>query len=70
MSTAFIDSYSQSGHIGSTEYIKEFCWKPASKPECIRTGTASGQRRNNPHPSQVCLYIVLTSVLHSELNYF
>ncbi|XP_075330450.1 testis-expressed protein 26 [Odontesthes bonariensis] len=52
MSTSFIDSYSQSGHIGSTEYNKEFCWKPASKPECIRTGTASGQRRNNPHPSQ------------------
>ncbi|XP_072249170.1 testis-expressed protein 26 [Leuresthes tenuis] len=51
-STAFIDSYSKSGYIGSTEYNKEFCWKPVSKPECICTGTASGQRRNNPHPSQ------------------
>ncbi|XP_028275017.1 testis-expressed protein 26 [Parambassis ranga] len=52
MSTSFIDSYSQSGPFGSTVYNKDFSWKPACKCECIRTGTASGQRRNNPHPSQ------------------
>nr|XP_033486961.1 testis-expressed protein 26-like isoform X2 [Epinephelus lanceolatus] len=51
-STSFIDSYSQSGPFGSTVYNKDFCWQPGCKPECIRTGTASGQRRNNPHPSQ------------------
>ncbi|XP_041850934.1 LOW QUALITY PROTEIN: testis-expressed protein 26-like [Melanotaenia boesemani] len=52
MSTSIIDSYSQSAPTGSTVYSKEFGWKPASKPECIRTGTTSAQRRNNPHPSQ------------------
>ncbi|XP_051813680.1 testis-expressed protein 26 [Acanthochromis polyacanthus] len=52
MSTSFIDSYSKSEPFGSTVYNKDFCWKPVCKPECIRTGTASGQRRNNPHPSQ------------------
>ncbi|XP_026228713.1 testis-expressed protein 26-like [Anabas testudineus] len=51
-STSFIDSYSRSGPFGSTVYNKDFCWKPACKTECIRTGTASGQRRNNPHPSK------------------
>nr|XP_046244603.1 testis-expressed protein 26-like isoform X2 [Scatophagus argus] len=51
-SSSFTDSYSQSRPFGSTVYSKDFCWKPACKPEYIRTGTASGQRRNNPHPSQ------------------
>uniref|UniRef100_UPI0037E891C0 testis-expressed protein 26 n=1 Tax=Semicossyphus pulcher TaxID=241346 RepID=UPI0037E891C0 len=51
-STSFIDSYSLSGPFGSTVYNKDFCWKPGCKPESIRIGTASGQRRNNPHPSQ------------------
>nr|XP_029133374.1 testis-expressed protein 26-like [Labrus bergylta] len=51
-STSFIDSFSRSGPLGSTVYKNDFCWRPVLKPESIRTGTASGQRRNNPHPSQ------------------
>ncbi|XP_051253184.1 testis-expressed protein 26-like isoform X2 [Dicentrarchus labrax] len=51
-STSFIDSYSKSGPFGSTVYNQDFSWKSSCKPECIRTGTASGHRRNNPHPSQ------------------
>ncbi|XP_030007934.1 WD repeat-containing protein on Y chromosome-like [Sphaeramia orbicularis] len=51
-STSFIDSFSQSRPFGSSVYHEDFNWKPACKPECIRTGTASGQRRNNPHPSK------------------
>uniref|UniRef100_A0A8D3ECY2 Uncharacterized protein n=1 Tax=Scophthalmus maximus TaxID=52904 RepID=A0A8D3ECY2_SCOMX len=47
-STSFVDPHSQSGPLGSTVYNEEFCWKTACKPECIQTGTASGQRRNNP----------------------
>ncbi|KAK2846748.1 hypothetical protein Q5P01_009747 [Channa striata] len=49
-STSFIDSKSRP--FGSTVYNKDFRWKPACRPECIRTGSASGNRRNNPHPSQ------------------
>ncbi|XP_074838411.1 testis-expressed protein 26 isoform X2 [Carettochelys insculpta] len=33
-------------------YREEFCWKPYSKAEPIITGSSSGTRRNNPHPSQ------------------
>ncbi|XP_040902457.1 testis-expressed protein 26-like [Toxotes jaculatrix] len=51
-STSFIDSYSLSGPFGSTVYNKDFCWKPACKPDCNHTAAASGWRRNNPHPSQ------------------
>uniref|UniRef100_A0AAQ4PAP1 Uncharacterized protein n=1 Tax=Gasterosteus aculeatus aculeatus TaxID=481459 RepID=A0AAQ4PAP1_GASAC len=50
--STFVDSSSKSGALGSTVYNRDFGWKPPCKPECIRTGTASGQRRNNPHPSQ------------------
>ncbi|KAK3701732.1 hypothetical protein QZH41_018895 [Actinostola sp. cb2023] len=35
-----------------TTYHKEFCEKKSKKVEEIRTGTASGARRNNPHPSE------------------
>ncbi|XP_067364176.1 testis-expressed protein 26-like [Channa argus] len=48
--STFINSKSRP--FGSTVYNKDFCWKLARKPECIHTGSASGNRRNNPHPSQ------------------
>ncbi|KAJ6662370.1 hypothetical protein lerEdw1_012534 [Lerista edwardsae] len=32
-------------------YKDEFCWKPYSKAEPIRSGSASKVRRNNPQPS-------------------
>ncbi|KAM8902918.1 testis-expressed protein 26 isoform 2-T2 [Spinachia spinachia] len=51
-STSFVDSSLKSGPFGSPVYNRDFCWKPPCKSECICTGTASGQRRNNPHPSQ------------------
>ncbi|KAK7156627.1 hypothetical protein R3I94_006620 [Phoxinus phoxinus] len=38
--------------MGATAYSEDFCWKPVSKTACIRSATASGNRRNNPHPSQ------------------
>ncbi|XP_048836673.1 testis-expressed protein 26-like [Brienomyrus brachyistius] len=37
---------------GSTAYSEDFCWKSASKPICKLPGTASGNRRNNPHPNK------------------
>uniref|UniRef100_A0A3P8SM64 Testis expressed 26 n=1 Tax=Amphiprion percula TaxID=161767 RepID=A0A3P8SM64_AMPPE len=58
MSASFIDSYSKSGPFGSTVYNKDFYWKPSCKPECIRTGTASGQRRNNPDAARNSEYVV------------
>uniref|UniRef100_A0A667XUV4 Testis expressed 26 n=1 Tax=Myripristis murdjan TaxID=586833 RepID=A0A667XUV4_9TELE len=51
-SKSYRDSYSRSRCVGSTVYNDDFCWKPACKPECIRTEAASGQSRNNPHPNQ------------------
>ncbi|XP_044298580.1 testis-expressed protein 26 [Varanus komodoensis] len=35
---------------GTNIYRDEFCWKPYSKAEPIRSGSASGIRRNNPQP--------------------
>ncbi|XP_043114331.1 testis-expressed protein 26-like [Puntigrus tetrazona] len=46
------NSYALDDPVGSTAYSEDFCWKPASKTACIRSATASGNRRNNPHPSQ------------------
>uniref|UniRef100_A0ABM5FWS1 Testis-expressed protein 26 isoform X1 n=1 Tax=Pogona vitticeps TaxID=103695 RepID=A0ABM5FWS1_9SAUR len=33
-------------------YKDEYCWKPYSKAEPIRSGSASGIRRNNPQPGE------------------
>lgn len=45
-------SLGHTGRTGNNTYQEEFHWKKYSKPEGIRTGTSSGARRNNPHPSQ------------------
>lgn len=49
---AIRNPYSLCGPMGSTVYDEDFHWKPASKSDSISTGSASGNRRNNPHPSQ------------------
>ncbi|XP_077154382.1 testis-expressed protein 26 [Ranitomeya variabilis] len=38
--------------VGISMYSDEFCWKPYSKPELIRTATASGARNHRPHPDK------------------
>ncbi|KAM9453243.1 testis-expressed protein 26 isoform 1-T1 [Salvelinus alpinus] len=45
-------SYALACPVGETVYNEDFCWKPATKLDSIRTGSASGNRRNNPHTSQ------------------
>ena len=37
----------------STTYQADFNAKNTKKEEGIRTGSSSGNRRNNPHPSEV-----------------
>ncbi|XP_042317022.1 testis-expressed protein 26 isoform X2 [Sceloporus undulatus] len=37
---------------GRNVYQDEYCWKPYSKAEAIRAGTASGIRRNNPQTGE------------------
>ncbi|XP_066555809.1 testis-expressed protein 26 isoform X2 [Amia ocellicauda] len=51
-SKAYRVSYELGDPVGASFYSQEFCWKPFSKPDHIRSGTSSGNRRNNPHPSQ------------------
>ncbi|XP_056613442.1 uncharacterized protein LOC130429100 isoform X2 [Triplophysa dalaica] len=46
------NSYALDVPVSTTLYSEDFCWKPVSKTACIRSATASGQGRNNPHPSQ------------------
>lgn len=37
-------------------YQEEFGYKTAQKEQCIRTGSSSGNRRNNPHPPHVSIH--------------
>lgn len=47
---AYAASYDLNGPIGNSTYSNEFYQKLQKKAAPIRTGTASGDRRNNPHP--------------------
>lgn len=53
-SNGFRYPYNLGDPIGNTHYDTNFVWKPTeidhAKP--IRTGTSSGSRANNPHPSR------------------
>lgn len=41
------------GAILDTTYQYEYCPKRTSKSSPVRAGTATGARRNNPHPTEV-----------------
>ncbi|XP_013421037.1 testis-expressed protein 26 [Lingula anatina] len=51
-SRAFASTYELGGPIGATTYDEEFYKKPNKRTEPVRSGTASGARRNNPHPPE------------------
>ncbi|CAF0969855.1 unnamed protein product [Brachionus calyciflorus] len=51
-SNAFRIPFNLSDPIGESHYDSQYYHKTAKKEEPIRTGTASGFRSNNPHPSK------------------
>jgi len=51
-SNGFKSTYDLEGPIGNTTGSDEFHWKVGTKVEPIRAATASGNRRNNPHPHE------------------
>lgn len=56
-SNAFRVPYYLSDPIGASHYDSEYTQKAIKKEELIRTGSSSGNRSNNPHPSKVnCVY--------------
>ena len=52
-SNAFRVPFNLSDPIGASHYDETFYAKYTGKAEPLRTGTSSGTRANNPHPSQV-----------------
>ncbi len=52
-SNSFRNPYNLSDPIGASHYDETFYKKDVTREEPIRTGTSSGNRNNNPHPSKV-----------------
>ncbi|XP_067663810.1 testis-expressed protein 26-like isoform X2 [Haliotis asinina] len=50
-SQAYTNAYSLSGPVGNTTYHMEYSVKSEQQQEPVRSGSASGNRKNNPHPS-------------------
>jgi len=59
-------SYELSGPVGVSQYESEFYQKLKRKTTPIRTGSASGNRRNNPHPLESFLNWKLPPKPHAE----
>ena len=51
-SNAFRNPYNLSDPIGASHYDETYYQKEMTREQPIRTGTASGTRNNNPHPSK------------------
>ncbi|KAM4795310.1 testis-expressed protein 26 [Rhinophrynus dorsalis] len=51
-SNGYRNPYCLSDPVGMSIYSDEFCWKPYSKAEPIRTATATGTRNHNPNPNK------------------
>lgn len=66
MSTSFIDSCLDLLVQPCT--IRIFAGSQPVNLNAFAQKTASGQRRNNPHPSQVGIQAALASILHLQLN--
>merc|ERR1712178_53188 len=58
--------YELSGPVGVSQYESEFYQKLKRKTTPIRTGSASGNRRNNPHPLESFLNWKLPPKPHAE----
>ncbi|MEE6524156.1 hypothetical protein FKM82_023445 [Ascaphus truei] len=52
-SKGYRNPYYLSDPVGMSIYTDEFCWKPYSKPDLIRTATSSGERNHKPNPNKV-----------------
>ncbi|XP_075448273.1 testis-expressed protein 26 [Ascaphus truei] len=51
-SKGYRNPYYLSDPVGMSIYTDEFCWKPYSKPDLIRTATSSGERNHKPNPNK------------------
>lgn len=56
---AYRANHGPTDQVGSPTYRSEYYNKGYCRPDTIRSGTASGQRRNNPHPFKVRIQNIL-----------
>ena len=61
-SNAFRVPYNLSDPIGPSHYDSQYYHKTVKKEEPIRSGTSSGYRSNNPHPSQVLISLLFNII--------